>query len=444
MLQKQNMLRAELAKHGGAGQVDRERGGDRRRDRARHAPSRSCSGCARELEKLRLRVRRGPAGRGRAPGRARPRARGEAAPLVENGKAAAEALRAGGRGVEGGRARAAARSTCCSSSARSWRRRWRAWPRPQVGELHDRGRRRRPGLRRLRGQLPGRGGAGDGARRRARSGVDMRALLGQRRRRRDDRPAPASWPRRPSWCSFVLSIVVKRLLYVSAPNEALIFSGRVRQVGQREVGYRVVRGGRAPAHAALRAGRQRGPHQHRHRHRGEGRLLQGRHPAERARRRQHQAARRGAAAQQRHRALPGPHAAGDHAHRQGDAGGQPARRAGAAHAGGGQPGQGPLRADAAGGGRARPEPHGPGARHAEDPEHHRRRRLPELASAASRARACAWRPPSPRPRPRPTPPRSRPLNWCASRDRQGGRRPGHRPAGDAEAHRSTRRPGARP
>ena len=30
------------------------------------------------------------------------------------------------------------------------------------------------------------------------------------------------------------------------------------------------------------------------------------------------------------------------------------------------------------GGRARPEPHGPRARHPEDPEHHRRRRLPEL------------------------------------------------------------------
>jgi flotillin len=42
-----------------------------------------------------------------------------------------------------------------------------------------------------------------------------------------------------------LSTIVKKLLYVSAPNEALIFSGRVRQVGNREVGYRVVRGGRA-------------------------------------------------------------------------------------------------------------------------------------------------------------------------------------------------------
>ncbi|HET9317718.1 MAG TPA: SPFH domain-containing protein [Vicinamibacteria bacterium] len=45
--------------------------------------------------------------------------------------------------------------------------------------------------------------------------------------------------------ALVLSVVIKRLLYVSAPNEALILSGRVRHVGQREVGYRVVRGGRA-------------------------------------------------------------------------------------------------------------------------------------------------------------------------------------------------------
>jgi flotillin len=42
-----------------------------------------------------------------------------------------------------------------------------------------------------------------------------------------------------------LTSIVRRLLYVAAPNEALIFSGRVRRVGQREVGYRVARGGRA-------------------------------------------------------------------------------------------------------------------------------------------------------------------------------------------------------
>ena len=42
-----------------------------------------------------------------------------------------------------------------------------------------------------------------------------------------------------------LSLVLRRLLYVSAPNEALIFSGRLHGVARREVGYRVVRGGRA-------------------------------------------------------------------------------------------------------------------------------------------------------------------------------------------------------
>ena len=43
----------------------------------------------------------------------------------------------------------------------------------------------------------------------------------------------------------ILSSLVRSLLYVSAPNEALIFSGRVRRVGQREIGYRVARGGRS-------------------------------------------------------------------------------------------------------------------------------------------------------------------------------------------------------
>ena len=42
-----------------------------------------------------------------------------------------------------------------------------------------------------------------------------------------------------------LSFIVRKLLYVSAPNEALIFSGRPRMAAEREVGYRVVRGGRA-------------------------------------------------------------------------------------------------------------------------------------------------------------------------------------------------------
>jgi len=42
-----------------------------------------------------------------------------------------------------------------------------------------------------------------------------------------------------------LSAMLRRLLYVSNPNEALIFSGRARRVADRDVGYRVVRGGRA-------------------------------------------------------------------------------------------------------------------------------------------------------------------------------------------------------
>lgn len=45
--------------------------------------------------------------------------------------------------------------------------------------------------------------------------------------------------------AITLSIILKRLLYVAAPNEALIFSGRVRRHGNRDVGVRVIRGGRA-------------------------------------------------------------------------------------------------------------------------------------------------------------------------------------------------------
>ncbi|MCC6214664.1 MAG: flotillin family protein [Polyangiaceae bacterium] len=40
-------------------------------------------------------------------------------------------------------------------------------------------------------------------------------------------------------------ITVKRLLYVATPNEALIFSGATRQVNERRVGFRFVRGGRS-------------------------------------------------------------------------------------------------------------------------------------------------------------------------------------------------------
>jgi len=44
---------------------------------------------------------------------------------------------------------------------------------------------------------------------------------------------------------FFLSLVVRKLLYVAAPNEALVFSGKRRQLGDREVGYRILRGGRS-------------------------------------------------------------------------------------------------------------------------------------------------------------------------------------------------------
>lgn len=42
-----------------------------------------------------------------------------------------------------------------------------------------------------------------------------------------------------------LATLVRRLLYVSEPNEALIFAGKRRLLGDREVGYRIVRGGRS-------------------------------------------------------------------------------------------------------------------------------------------------------------------------------------------------------
>jgi flotillin len=44
---------------------------------------------------------------------------------------------------------------------------------------------------------------------------------------------------------FVLSLVVRNLLFVSTPNEALVFSGRSRSLGDKELGYRIVRGGRS-------------------------------------------------------------------------------------------------------------------------------------------------------------------------------------------------------
>jgi flotillin len=45
--------------------------------------------------------------------------------------------------------------------------------------------------------------------------------------------------------ALLLLSFIRRLLWVSTPNEALIFSGATRSVGNRRLGYRFVRGGRA-------------------------------------------------------------------------------------------------------------------------------------------------------------------------------------------------------
>jgi flotillin len=42
-----------------------------------------------------------------------------------------------------------------------------------------------------------------------------------------------------------LYVMVSRLLYVSTPNEVLVFSGSTRQIGGKQVGFRFVRGGRS-------------------------------------------------------------------------------------------------------------------------------------------------------------------------------------------------------
>ena len=40
-------------------------------------------------------------------------------------------------------------------------------------------------------------------------------------------------------------VTITKLMYVSTPNEVLIFSGSVRRLGRKAVGYRFVRGGRS-------------------------------------------------------------------------------------------------------------------------------------------------------------------------------------------------------
>ena len=328
-----------------------------------------------ELEKLRLECDVVlPAEAARLASEAR--ARGEAAPLVENGKAAAEALRL--VSAEWKTAGKSGREVYLLQQLRSFVESAVARvAQTEVGELKI---------------VDG----GDGqayaafvanfpaavARVMAETaqavGVDVRALLGSK----EMRPMIAR-PLRPrlaaaSSSSVTVTIIMKRLLYVSAPNEALIFSGRIRRVGNREVGYRVVRGGRAlrvplfevvdsvdltniaidieVKGAYSKGGIPLNVH-------GVANIkLPGEEPLLNN-------------AIERFLGKPRHEIMRD---RQGDAGGQPARRAGPAHPGRGEPGQDALRPDAPGGGRTRPQPDGPRARHPQDPEHHRRRRLPEL------------------------------------------------------------------
>src|SRR5678815_239621 len=44
---------------------------------------------------------------------------------------------------------------------------------------------------------------------------------------------------------WALYLTVKKLMWVSTPNEALIFSGTTRTHGDKSLGYRFVRGGRS-------------------------------------------------------------------------------------------------------------------------------------------------------------------------------------------------------
>ena len=121
VLQKRNVLRGELAAAGGAGQVHRERGRDRRRDGARRRRAGAAAAAQRAGEAA-PGVRRGaargggPAGRGRRARAARRRPSSRTARRPR--RRCAWCPRSGRR-----RGRTAARSTSCSSCAPSWRRR---------------------------------------------------------------------------------------------------------------------------------------------------------------------------------------------------------------------------------------------------------------------------------------------------------------------------------
>ena len=43
--------------------------------------------------------------------------------------------------------------------------------------------------------------------------------------------------------SGVISLIIRNLYYICQPNEVLIFAGAQQRVGQKKVGYRLVKGG---------------------------------------------------------------------------------------------------------------------------------------------------------------------------------------------------------
>ena len=189
----------------------------------------------------------------------------------------------------------------------------------------------------------------------------------------------------------IIAVIVARMIYICPPNEVLVFSGGRRQVMGTEgriVGYRVDPGRARRARADARAGRPDEPDQHADRPQGRRRLLEGRHPAQRPRRGQRQGLERERQAGQRDRALPRPPARGDHRGRARHPRGQPARRAGDADPGGGQPGPREVRAGAAARGRPRPRPARARARHPAHPARLRRQGLPRLDRPAPDRRAA--------------------------------------------------------
>ena len=307
----QERLRAELAKLEARGQAGRERGRGRRRDRARRWPSRSSRRCAASSRSsashcdviLPAEAQRKAAGaqgarRRGADGRERQGRRRGAPP--------------GRAGVDRPPA-PTARDVYVLQQLRDARHRGRRARarRREIGELNvvDGGDGDAFGARRR--ELPRRGRAGArGDRPRAWASTSRSARSGRERRGRcvDDRhrPGPRRSPRSSSSASS--SYTLKNLLFVSSPERgadllgrhATPASGRERRLPRRSAAAARVRIpllervdrmdlSNIPIEIAVK-----------------GAYSQGRHPAQRAGRRQREAARRRAAALERRRALPRP------------------------------------------------------------------------------------------------------------------------------------------